>query len=362
MKKNLSVKTVITALALIILVLANTVFADGTLKFSDIEETAFYRDSVYKLVNNGVLNGYPDGTFKPFDTVTRAEMCKMINLTFGYTDTEGAAGFSDLVPNEWYIPYVLAGQKAGYVQGDDVGTFRPDDPITREEVCAILCRIIEPYDLQLPVTINDTVSEWAKDYVRIIVMNSIIPTESGNFRATENMKRYELAVAVAPYSNVKIDIAYCTIIFKNGGNVQTRTVEIGKTLSDFPKVTTNIPEGKKFVGWTLANPETDEELPLLNSRYVFNENKEIYAYAVFENADCNVKFMAGDILVKEEKVNYGASPTPPAYNPERVGKKFAGWAEQGTSEVVDLTTYKVTKDVVLTAVFVSDSSGSSGTS
>ena len=93
------------------------------IKFSDIAEDAAYKDAVYKLVNNGVLNGYPDGTFLPEGNLTRAEMCKMINLVFGYTDTEGMELFPDMVAEEWYVPYILAARKAGYVQGDDTGNF-----------------------------------------------------------------------------------------------------------------------------------------------------------------------------------------------------------------------------------------------
>ncbi|MGN1121653.1 MAG: S-layer homology domain-containing protein, partial [Eubacteriales bacterium] len=148
--------------------------------FSDIAEDAAYKDAVYKLVNNGVLDGYPDGTFRPEGNLTRAEMCKMINLTFGYTDTEGAAGFVDLDLNEWYMPYVLAAQKAGYVVGDETGLFRPNDNISREEVCTILYRLIQPYNLGLPVTIADPVSDWAREYVETIVQNSLMPLEEGN--------------------------------------------------------------------------------------------------------------------------------------------------------------------------------------
>ena len=90
----------IIAVALLAFAVSFTAFADDTavlqtdttataqITFWDIPADAPYKDAAYKLVANGVLNGYPDGSFMPNGNLTRAEMCKMINLTFGYTDME----------------------------------------------------------------------------------------------------------------------------------------------------------------------------------------------------------------------------------------------------------------------------------
>ncbi len=338
--------------------MAQETVAEDTAKtaivFSDIDENATYKDAVYKLVSNGVLNGYLDGTFRPENSVTRAEMCKMINLTFGYVDTEGAAGFPDLVPGEWYIPYVLAAQKAGYVQGDDVGTFRPEDSISREEVCAILYRIIKPYDLDIPVVIKDEVSEWARPYVEAMIKNALIPLDAeGTFRATLPIKRHELATAVAPHSNIKVDAVKCTVTFLNADAVyQTLQVSIGKAFETLPVLET-VPVGYKFVGWSkLAN-----EAVLVDSSTIFFENTTLYAH--FEKLEYKVKFIIdSNLQVSETTVKYKEFAAKPI-NPVKSGYTFKGWSIDGKT-VIDVATYEIINDTVFTAVFTKEETSFGG--
>ena len=321
------------------------------ISFSDIPEDAPYKDAVYKLVENGVLEGYPDGTFRPNGNLTRAEMCKMINLTFGYTDTADAAGFPDLDTNEWYMPYVLAAQKAGYVLGDEgTGNFRPNDNITRQEVCVILYRIIKPYEFDLPITISDEVPDWAKKYVEAIVKNGIIPLEENNtFRATEPIRRFELASALAPYST-RIEPVKCTLTFVDGDKTETKQVEIGNTLDTFPTAQ-NAPEGYVFAGWSLSK---DEEV-IVDSEFVFLEDKTLYA--VYKKQTFTVRFMVDStLLVSTQTVAYGESPTLP-YAPSKSGYTFKGWAVGTSSSVVDVEKYQVKEAVVFNAVFEKQPSG-----
>lgn len=327
------------------------------IKFSDIAEDAAYKDAVYKLVNNGVLNGYPDGTFLPEGNLTRAEMCKMINLVFGYTDTEGMELFPDMVAEEWYVPYILAARKAGYIQGDDTGNFRPNDNISREEVCAILCRIINPYDLPLPVTVSDAVSDWAKPYVELILKNQLMPLEEGNtFRATLPIRRFELATAVAPYSNTKVDAVKCTITFTDGEETFTQEVEIGKAMAEFPKGT-KAPEGCEFAGWSKDPKAAEaEEITLLDGSYIFTEN--VTVYAVYVKKTFNVRFMLDNtIVVDTQEIKYGEHVTVPNA-PSRSGYTFKGWTLDGKT-VVDLEKYEVKDSVTFDALFEKTASGGS---
>ncbi len=345
---------------------ALSVFADetGTLlispkpeepkvSFTDIPEDAAYKEAVYKLVENGVLNGYPDGTFRPAGNLTRAELCKMINLSMGYTDTTDAAGFPDLVTTEWYMPYVLAAQKAGYILGDDTGIFRPDDNITRQEVCAILCRVLKPFDLQFEVTINDTVDDWAKDYVRLIVQNGLMPLEEGGtFRATEPIRRFELAVAVAPFSQ-KVDEVKCTVTYNVDGVLTTEQVVIGKTNPN-PLVLTTAPEGYKHVGWSL---DPAVLVPIDTATYLYLE--DVTLYPVYEKITYTVTFIAGTITVDTQTVKHGEFATLPNA-PAMKGYTFKGWAPGKDGKVVDVAKHAITAETVFTAVFISADSGGGG--
>ncbi len=167
--------------------------------FTDVDPTTDVGKDIQKLFDAGIINGNGDGTFAPQNGVTRAELCKMVNNLKGYK-TVSAEGFSDVTPDKWYYTHVLIGKQAGYINGFPDGSFRGDDYITREQVCAIICRAFGIYDLGLSAGITDGVSDWALPYVNALVTNKLIKLEDGNtFRATEPMKRGELSTSLSNF-------------------------------------------------------------------------------------------------------------------------------------------------------------------
>lgn len=168
-------------------------------KFTDIDENTSAGKAIYKLVNAGIVDGYGDGTFLPDGKITRAELCKMVNLVYKYTE-EDKEQFKDVTENEWFASQVLIAKKAGYISGYEDGTFRGQRNITRQEFCAIMCRINNYFDLKIRVKINDKVDEWATGYVNTVLANQVmVLEEDGKFRATEDITRSEVAVALASY-------------------------------------------------------------------------------------------------------------------------------------------------------------------
>lgn len=199
MKRLLAILVLIT----LILPFTLTFFAHAeTVTFKDVDATTTRGAAIYKLVKSGVLVGYPDGTFRPDAEITRAELCKIVNLIFGYTEIEeNDLGFSDVKTDDWFYQYVLAAKKAGYVKGYEDGTFRPENKITREETATILSRVANVYDLGTTVKISDNVSDWAMPYVQIVLSNFLMPIEEGDtFRATENATRAELCEAFSSFA------------------------------------------------------------------------------------------------------------------------------------------------------------------
>ena len=96
--------------------------------FSDVDANTATGANIYKLVNAGILNGYEDGTFRPNNNLTRAELCKIVNLVFNYTEAEELS-FSDMSKNDWFYNYVAIAKKAGYITGHADGTFKGNDYI-----------------------------------------------------------------------------------------------------------------------------------------------------------------------------------------------------------------------------------------
>ncbi|HWI64239.1 MAG TPA: S-layer homology domain-containing protein, partial [Symbiobacteriaceae bacterium] len=104
-------------------------------RFPDIAATYPACESVERLAARTVVTGYPDGTFRPEQTITRAEFAKLLVLTMGWQAKPGAAlPFSD-VNGHWAASqgYLQTAYQMGVISGFPDGTFRPDAPISRSQ-------------------------------------------------------------------------------------------------------------------------------------------------------------------------------------------------------------------------------------
>ena len=193
MKKFISLLIILTmVVSSVCLCYANSITKD--IKYTDVDASTEQGQAIYKLSQNGIVNGNGDGTFAPDRPVKRAELCKMINNIWNYKE-EYAFVFSDVSENDWYYSHVKIAKKAGYINGFEDGTFRGETYVTREQACAILVRVAGLYDLGLSVNITDAVSPWAEKYVKTVITNTFASLEEdGKFRATEAMTRGELAL------------------------------------------------------------------------------------------------------------------------------------------------------------------------
>ena len=100
------------------------------------------QNTINKWVDKGDISGYPDGTFRPNNMITRAEFVVLVNNAMGYTKS-GYAYFSDVPSHYWGKNAIQTGVAAGYISGDGNGIFRPNDPVTRQEAAAMISRILD---------------------------------------------------------------------------------------------------------------------------------------------------------------------------------------------------------------------------
>ncbi|MGE5588970.1 MAG: S-layer homology domain-containing protein [Clostridia bacterium] len=116
---------------------------DAAARLKDIELSWAY-DAIASLVDEGIIAGYPDGTFKPENPVTRAEFAKVVARAFAIRPT-GEPRFADIKDN-WAKAYVTALTEAGIISGYPDGTFRPERHITRAEMVTMLVRVAKLAD------------------------------------------------------------------------------------------------------------------------------------------------------------------------------------------------------------------------
>ena len=102
--------------------------------FADVSDTHPYAEAIAWAKSTGVIGGYPDGTFQPDRTVNRAEFLKIILEDLGSDIPESAPlNFSDVDSAAWYAPYISLGKRAGIVEGYPDGTFRPEQTVNTAE-------------------------------------------------------------------------------------------------------------------------------------------------------------------------------------------------------------------------------------
>lgn len=97
---------------------------------------------ITKMVERGVIAGYPDGTFRPDNDITRAEFITMINEALGF-DLTAVINYPDVIGGDWFYSQISRAQAAGYIVGNSDGTMQPNQAITRQEVAIIISKILK---------------------------------------------------------------------------------------------------------------------------------------------------------------------------------------------------------------------------
>ncbi len=182
-------------LLIIALLCPNTVFAIDKRVFSDIENH-WASEVIEVWYAQDLVKGYPDGSFKPDNSVTRAEFISMVNNIYGYSYK--TTQYMDIDVRDWYYSAATIAKSNGYMDWHNSPYFYGNQAITREEVCAILYRVI-----QLEKTDSDKVlsfftdefNDWSKDYIASLVVAGYLsgyPDKS--FRASNTITRAESVV------------------------------------------------------------------------------------------------------------------------------------------------------------------------
>ncbi len=130
----------VLALVLAVAMFASMAMVASAASYSDVASTATYADAVNLLSNLGIITGYEDGTFKPENTVTRAEAATMMVRMLGLSDdvVKGDTIFTDVDANHWASGYINVAVNAGIINGMGDGTFAPEAPVTYGQIVKMI--------------------------------------------------------------------------------------------------------------------------------------------------------------------------------------------------------------------------------
>ena len=109
--------------------------------FSDVPKGYWAADYIGYMQQFGIITGYSDGSFRPDAPVTRAEFAAIASRFEKLT--EGSKSFTDVPDTYWAARYINFAATRGWVTGYSDGTFKPENTITRAEVAAVTCRLLE---------------------------------------------------------------------------------------------------------------------------------------------------------------------------------------------------------------------------
>jgi len=238
-------KLLVTLLALIfILGTVATGMAAAPLK--DVEGTD-YEDAVTRLTAFGIISGYPDGTYRPDEPVTREQFAKivveMLGLGSAAEAAKGATPFSDVEPTRWSAGYINIAVGQGIIKGYPDGTFKPTEKVSYAEAITMLVRALGYKDSFLPGT-------WPGNYVSKAAELDI--TDGVAFATSGKADRGSVAIMV----DNTLD---CEVVKQDTfGDENNYSVQKGLTLLE-DKLGITVYEDAEVTGVPRVNAALDED-------------------------------------------------------------------------------------------------------
>lgn len=145
--------------------------------FTDADKNAWYHDGVHYCVENGLMVGTSANTFEPNTTTTRGMIATILWRLEGSPMVDTAMNYTDVPSGSWYEEAIRWADSTGVVLGYGDGTFGPDDPITREQMAAMLWRYAGKPQAESSLadfTDGSETSQWAESAMLWAVEQGLI--------------------------------------------------------------------------------------------------------------------------------------------------------------------------------------------
>ncbi len=241
--------------------LATTATPVAAASLTDISSSR-NRDAIQYLNDSGVIGGYPDGTFKPQNTVNRAELLKILVGGQGVTPTVDQ--YHDCFPDvgqEWFAPFVCYAKEQGWVGGYPDGTFRAANTVNKVEAIKM---IVNSQGYVVPDSVagkmyDDTDNNaWYAPFVKAAMDKGILEEIRGNLGVSADMKRGGAAESI-----------YRAVIIREQGLTRFNAEEKAETIPSTNEYTHDVKRIEATT--TIENTDADAE----------NDSLKVSAYWYF---------------------------------------------------------------------------------
>ncbi len=184
----------LTAIALLMLCAATHALAAAK-TFTDVNASHWAKSSIDYLTDREVIYGYQDGRYGVSDPITRAQAASMIMRTFGWGDLSGQEdpGYPDLQPSHWAYNEIAALYGLGIFTPE--GSYKPNQPVTRAEMADMLVKAFDLYSITAVKFTDLTRDHWAYESINRLAGKGVTSGyPDGSFRPDANVTRAEFAV------------------------------------------------------------------------------------------------------------------------------------------------------------------------
>ncbi|KAB2336853.1 bifunctional metallophosphatase/5'-nucleotidase [Cytobacillus depressus] len=207
--------------------------AAATKEFPDVKKDFWAANSIYNLVEKGIINGYEDGTFKPNKELIRGHAAILLTKAMELPIPEDLTSFSDINSKSGFAEAAAATKQAGIFIGSN-NKFGGTDILTREQVASVLVRAFDLVGTDEKVTFTDMdkVNPSHKDDVIILAQNGITTgTDSGKFDPKAPVTRASFTTFInrileKETSNFKLSIMHTNDTHAHLDNVAKRSTAI----------------------------------------------------------------------------------------------------------------------------------------
>ena len=199
-----------TIALLIALITICSVIPVGAASFTDMDSKHWAFDAVSQLVDKGTIGGYPDGSYRPDNTVTRAEFVKMV----GEGSEKRKNDYNDVPSSHWVYKYAIT---SGFAS-DDRNNFNPDVPITRGQTVELLYRRFGKSGAMAPYFVEKEAEKYGIDTSAIswIYTYGILVGDDGlNLRLSDTLTRAEAAALIIKCSVAEKQVNFVDIVSEN---------------------------------------------------------------------------------------------------------------------------------------------------
>ena len=209
----------------------------GATPFTDISSTNKNVLYIKYMANRGLINGFPDGTYHPGEGLTRAQAAVLFCKIRGLNSTDKDSTFSDVADSHWAAGYIAAAVKAGYITGFPDGTYRPQATLTRAQGINLFLQLATEKDSseEIPALQDLDKNHWAANSLAIALAAGMIEAQGSKIQPEQPFARGDLARALSilltkdPGLNQqeligKLKVKKGTVEIKRAGSEKTQTI------------------------------------------------------------------------------------------------------------------------------------------